>query len=565
MKEESKKFHIGIGLIFLCSMCIYGTWVTCFTAPVHVKVDEELHLGLARTFHYQGFFGMGKQTYSYSCVLYSMLISIAYFWYTPEKILLLMRMINVFTLCSAVFPIGLLAVNILETRKSALRVTAFLMFFPYMFDCAYFMQEVLCYPLFMWTVYFLYSAKKMQSILRYVIAAVFSVLCLYTKTNMFFIPIIVNVYVLMELILQKDVKENWKREIRNILFFDGSYVALSGVFYLTLQMINGFERGVNHYERQLSWLFPVEWKTLGLGIIECILYASLFLVNMGIIPIYVCCHNKRKMDKATKYSFSFVGLSSAFMILETVFLIVLTEEGLQSIPHKFLFRYFQIFLPIYFLIYFKFYEEYTYFKEKAVLGIAWGSILVCTIYFSVMNGNTHQAIMDGYFFLIIENITKYICPYADIAILILIGLFITAVAIATAKGKLDGNKVCKNAVCTVVIMMGLINFIQLPLYTNKIAEGRQIQEDGIKIAEFLNQEGCNYIYYVDDGDPDNHYLKNVYGYLKQQYEVIDKDDMLNKMKDCPDKIAFLVPKSSLEEMDLGEKEIGTKKISLLYL
>lgn len=156
MKEESKKFHIGIGLIFLCSMCIYGTWVTCFTAPVHVKVDEELYLGLARTFHYQGFFGMGKQTYSYSCVLYSMLISIAYF-----------------------------------------------------------MQEVLCYPLFMWTVYFLYSAKKMQSILRYVIAAVFSVLCLYTKTNMFFIPIIVNVYVLLELILQKDVKENWKREIRN--------------------------------------------------------------------------------------------------------------------------------------------------------------------------------------------------------------------------------------------------------------------------------------------------------------------------------------------------------------
>lgn len=183
--------------------------------PVHVKVDEELYLGLARTFHYQGFFGMGKQTYSYSCVLYSMLISIAYFWYTPEKILLLMRMINVFTLCSAAFPIGLLAVNILETRKSALRATAFLMFFPYMFDCAYFMQEVLCYPLFMWTVYFLYSVKKMQSILRYVIAAVFSVLCLYTKTNMFFIPIIVNVYVLLELILQKDVKENWKREIRN--------------------------------------------------------------------------------------------------------------------------------------------------------------------------------------------------------------------------------------------------------------------------------------------------------------------------------------------------------------
>ena len=125
MNEESKKFHIGIGLIFLCSMCIYGTWVTCFTAPVHVKVDEELYLGLARTFHYQGFFGMGKQTYIYICVLYSMLISIAYFWYTPEKILLLMRMINVLTLCSAAFSIGLLAVNILETRKSALQVTAF--------------------------------------------------------------------------------------------------------------------------------------------------------------------------------------------------------------------------------------------------------------------------------------------------------------------------------------------------------------------------------------------------------------------------------------------------------
>ena len=121
---------------------------------MHIDVDEELYVALARSFHYSGRFEYGSQLMDYNCVLYSMIISIAYFFYTPQNILFIMRMMGVIIMCSAVFPIYCLAKDILQDSKKAVLLSGFLMIMPYMFDCAYIMQEVLSYPFFLWTVFF---------------------------------------------------------------------------------------------------------------------------------------------------------------------------------------------------------------------------------------------------------------------------------------------------------------------------------------------------------------------------------------------------------------------------
>lgn len=42
-----------------------------------------------------------------------------------------------------------------------------------------------------------------------------------------------------------------------------------------------------------------------------------------------------------------------------------------------------------------------------------------------MKGNTRQAIGDGYLYLILENVTKYILPYADaLAMLVMLGILV---------------------------------------------------------------------------------------------------------------------------------------------
>lgn len=76
--------------LFLTGVIFYTVWVSLFTSTVHIEVDEELYVTLAKSFHYLGRFEKNGQILDYSCVLYSMLLSLAYYCYTPESILFLL-------------------------------------------------------------------------------------------------------------------------------------------------------------------------------------------------------------------------------------------------------------------------------------------------------------------------------------------------------------------------------------------------------------------------------------------------------------------------------------------
>lgn len=139
--------------LFFIGVIFYTVWVSLFTSTVHIEVDEELYVTLAKSFHYLGRFEKNGQILDYSCVLYSMLLSLAYYCYTPESILFLLRFVGVLCMCSSVFPIYFLAKAILKEESMAVKVTAWFLLMPYMADCAYMMQEVLCYPLFCWLLF----------------------------------------------------------------------------------------------------------------------------------------------------------------------------------------------------------------------------------------------------------------------------------------------------------------------------------------------------------------------------------------------------------------------------
>lgn len=145
---------------FLTVVMVYGVAVFFFTSIVHGggAGDEGLYLELAKSFHYKGKFECQNQLKNYSCILYSMLISVAYYFYSPRWILFIMRMIGVVAMSSSIFPLYFLAKDVYGEEKKAVKVGAFMMLMPYMLDTAYIMQEVLSYPLFLWAVYLLYRA-----------------------------------------------------------------------------------------------------------------------------------------------------------------------------------------------------------------------------------------------------------------------------------------------------------------------------------------------------------------------------------------------------------------------
>ncbi len=545
--------------VFILSVIVYGIIAAVFTSTVHIDVDEELYTALARTFHYQGRFGTGDDILNYSCVLYSMLISLAYYFYEPDRILFLMRLIGVISMCSAVFPIWLLAKKVLKDDREAFIISLFTMILPYMFDTSYLMQEVLSYPLFLWAVYFLYSTHETYSFSQVILSAVFSALCFFTKTYLFFIPVVVNLHDIYIAVKNREIKKFLHRSG----LYDGVYLATAAAVYGFIWIANGTAGGSNHYARQFSHLFPVSIQTVVMGIAACILYLSFFIINMGIIPAASVLFNRKKLQGAVRWLGDFCLFSCAFLVIEIVFMVVLTEEGVDTLPHKFLFRYFQVLVPPYIILFMKLKKEWQFLRGKAVRTTAAITLLIAIMYFWYMKGNTRQSIIDGHLFLLIENITKYVFPYADVIIMVFFGILTGGILWSGIKKVQSPVPALVRTAWTGIVLMWVRSCFQLPFYTNVIAEGKVIQEDSIKIAEYLNREGYEFIYYIDSEDKEDYYLQNFYGYVRQQYQVVDVQELEKMSVNEERKTAYLTAAGSVDSLKgFEEIRLDTERIAV---
>lgn len=569
-KGNFLKENRQICVMFIIAVIVYGVIASMFTSTVHVGVDEELYVALAKSFHYKGRFEVDGGIVNYNCVLYSMLISLVYYIYSPERILFLMRMIGIISMCSAVFPIYFLSKRVFEDDRKAIAFSGMTLLVPYMFDGMYLMQEVLSYPLFLWTIYFLYVAYEKMNITKgnrwLVLSAVFSVLCFFTKTYLFFVPVVVNCCYFLSM-GGGDTKER-KRLLRKLLMYDMTYLMCTVCLYLLVRSINGGVEGSNHYATQFSVLFPISAWTFVSGAICYIVYFSLLFLNIGIFPFGALIFNKNKLTGADKWLRSFCLIAGITLVLEIVFLIVLTEEGVPTIPHKFLFRYFQVLFPPVFMIFCKDIEEEKYLKNRIVwllFGVCFG---VCLCYFVSMQGKTRQAIMDGYLYLTVENAAKYGVPYVDAAVVVLAGATTAFCIRLICKGR---TGVVKKVLCvgTIgVILFWILNCVQLSVYTNLVADGKTIESDSIKIAHYLNETDGNLYYLTVSKEDTVSYLRNFYGYVRQSYQVISLEELEQILNEKEERgnIFVLVPSGQLMEVEGMEWiDLHTERLSLYTL
>ena len=195
------------------------------------------------------------------------------------------------------------------------------------------------------------------------------------------------------------------------------------------------------------------------------------------------------------------------------------------------------------------------------------SLCITLAYFVYMNGQTRQAIIDGHIFLFIENITKYILPHADAIVTVL--LMIATIFIFYLCGqKLKNVQLILSIGITGMILFWFIEAIQLPYYNNIVAGGKIIQNDSVKIAGYLNEEDYEYVYYVYENlDEKDSYLRNFYGYIKQPYQIISKEDVNELIDEKKNqRFALLAPKGILDDMqNLNMVELQNEKIDMYII
>lgn len=89
MKEFLEKYSkIVLIAIFILGIIVYGFLASKMTGPAYLNVDEELYVSMARTFFFDGNIAKNYEVLDYNCIIYSIVISIAYFFGNSRKYLI---------------------------------------------------------------------------------------------------------------------------------------------------------------------------------------------------------------------------------------------------------------------------------------------------------------------------------------------------------------------------------------------------------------------------------------------------------------------------------------------
>ncbi len=504
--------------LYILGVIGYAFFVSRFTIPVHLTVDEELYISMARSFHYQGHFSQGGTLLDYTCVLYSMLLSLAYYFAGPEDIMFFFRMIGTVVMLSSVFPVYLLAKRMLgpggRDGKTIWIVTALTLFLPSMTNAAYCMQEVLVYPIFLWTAYFVYREIQEGRVLRIsgdmALIAALAAVGYFSKTMFLFLPLLYCACMIWEACRQRCIAV-WKK----LALFSGIWAILYAIGKGGILWINGGIAGSNHYSAQFSRLFPIDWRTIA-AILSCIVFYLVALCfYWGVLPVVLPIADRKAYSEQDRGFLRFLLLGILILVAEIVISVVITEEGKVLLPHKLLYRYFQMFeLPL-LLVYLKGRERFR------LPGWIWPVyIAVFTylgFYFAAMGDRQRIGIIDAPIFLLIDNITQRFLPHFNI-------LACGAAAAAACfmwvwhrRHRVEGYIRWANIVGLAAVgAIFLINLYQLPYYNNQVAMGAAIQEDAVSIAEYISGNGLENVavYYLDTQKAP--YGRAVYAYLPQE-------------------------------------------------
>lgn len=510
--KKPDKTIIYISIIYMIGCFTYAMCASNMSVPVHLKVDEELYLAMAKSFHYQHNFQKAFSYVNYNCVLYSILISFAYYFFKPENIMFIVRTIGIIVMCSTVFPVYLLSEKILKNKKYALLLAIFVLCIPDMIDSMYIMQEVLCFPITIWCFYFAYRDidYNEECINKYSIFTIlFSVLAFFTKTNMIILLPSYIIYLAWRINRHKIKKIG-------ILSCLGFTLIVFGM--LAIEILNGMHSGSNHYSKQIMALFPVTFKTFMAAINGIVYYVVFFLLCTGILPVFVVLKNINKYRKTEQKFILYLLLCLILLILEIVITIFLTEEAGALYPHKFLFRYlFALGIP--FIILFFSNKENDAFCKKGLISIYLIIGVYMVVYYSLLKSSGTTAIMDSHVNVFIENIIRILGEYMGMIIGGLFSIFSLFWIVLLQKGKVR-QKYCIISSVSVLILL-IFNFWQHPYYSNVICEGNANKNDFILLGNYLGEEERK-IFYLND-NLDNYAL--FYGYTAQDYQWINPDEI----------------------------------------
>lgn len=343
MNKESKWWLIAIfALVFFVKVLI-----SYFIPSISAFSDEYFYLKMARSFFFDHSISIHNISVMMYPPLYSMLLSITYFFNDMQVVYFLMKVINALISTSIIFPFFLLAKEFVGDKK-ALLLAFLIAVLPSNFSFTnYILAENLFYPLVLWCFYFMYKAFTTYRKIFFYLTGIFMGLSFMTKFNGLFLFAVPLFYLIFNF-------KNYTK-LRKGIFFEiyGGAIFVSMFWFIRNKIVFGrfFNDKVmadvtSYAVRGNYFLELINW---------CILYFDYLILASGIIfGVVMIISFVKWSDKPKEKTFYLLAL---LFIIFTILMAANHATGLQvyKTPISFfsdrpLGRYIDVILPLVFLI-----------------------------------------------------------------------------------------------------------------------------------------------------------------------------------------------------------------------
>lgn len=425
---------------------------------------------------------------------------------------------------SSIFPIYLLSKEVLKDKKKALLISAVSLVIPEFTATIYLIQEVLCYPIFLWIAYLAYLkfTKERNKIVD--IALIFLLALIFFVKS--YAIVFAGAYFLTLCLIQLK-KKNYK-EIGKIILQGISCLSIIIIGIVLLRITNG--EGVNHYSSQISGIFPLTLEKITAFIYGIFFYALFFTFCLGFLPIFTATFGFKNYEEKDKNYIIFLLISTIFTILEVSAVVFIPEEAGKLYPYKFCYRYLAPLAVPFVIMFLKCKKEDIKIDKKVI--IAYIIIFSYLIWYYIGQGTKLASIDAGLLFAIQKTGGDFF-KTKKFGVAIITALLLTTITVI-ALYKKNKIKNIKTSYITLTIV-GLIILFPIQSYwhiyqANINFSGRRLKPDYVKVAEYikemydteyLNKEKDK-VYIVKNFTQKSVMdLRNLYGFLNVDYQLID--------------------------------------------
>lgn len=329
--------------LYLASSVIYSVLAIVLRDVPNIFVDETLYTNLARSLCWNGEIAYRAQPVNYPYLLYPITL-IPVYWLQSAlggDIYVWIKVFNALLICSSVFPVYLLALNITGNEKKALIASVLTSLMPDMLMCSLEMTESLIWPLSLWMVCFAWKLVADNSIRWGVLTGLFTGLLYATKPG----AVAMGAMVLIILLFFRFRK---KTDLRAVLVGLGTLLVIVILVYILYVFVFGYPFSLTGlYEKQTSdW----EFSHLFVALLGTVSLPFVFIMSgIGIFVLLPYLARRHLDENKTTFLFcSTAGLIT--VILGTAVFIIpyqwngsISDIGLHT-------RYMSMYLPIWIIL-----------------------------------------------------------------------------------------------------------------------------------------------------------------------------------------------------------------------